>query len=349
MSKFGFIAAHVYCNFLMTYVYLNILDCKRMVRFVSQADSLRILMVLVLVCNVVGMCLMMKRHRTWFVVILHMLMPYGICTMLSYARERTGLIAGGLIIAVLLAAVYGFLIFRQKIKNKARRKTIILRRIAKVGAGLHCCLGTTLAVFAILCFIRVLSPQIDIPASVSATYKVNYTDEEYKEAEQEFMKLAESRWNVLTLREKLDVLQVVANLEQAYLGIPQTLTVVAEDMSAWTCGYYEDYEWKIHINREHLEEGTPESALDTLCHEAYHAYQKRQVEIYCRLDEKTRNMLMYRKAEIYFEEFFLYVDATEDFEGYYNRETEKDARAYAAERVNVYYNILETKQAERKE
>ena len=349
MSKFGFAAAHLYCNVLMTYVYISIFDCSRMVRFVSSADSLRILTISVLVCNLVGMLLMMNRHRTWFVVILHMLMPYGICTALSYAQERAGLIVGGLAVAILLTVIYAFLIFRQKIKNKARRKIIILRRIGKVGSGLHCCVGTTLAVFAILCFIRVLSPQIDIPASVAATYKVSYTDEEFKEAEKLFMKIEEDCWHTLTLQEKLDVLQVVANLEQAYLGIPQTLTVVAEDMQVRTCGYYEDYEWKIHLNREHLEERSAKSALDTLCHEAYHAYQKRQVEIYCRLDEKTRNMLMYRKAETYFEEMFLGINVLEDFAGYYNQETETDARAYAEERVDVYYSILEEKLTEGKE
>ena len=53
MSKFGFVAAHVYCNLLMTYAYLELFDCKRMVRFVSAADSLRILTLLVPDCIVV--------------------------------------------------------------------------------------------------------------------------------------------------------------------------------------------------------------------------------------------------------------------------------------------------------
>ena len=125
MTKFGFVCAHIYCNFLMTYLYLGVLNRMRMVRFVSSSESLRILTMLVLVCNVAGMCLMMKRHRTWFVVILHTLMPYGICTVLSYVGERKGAIIGGLAAAVVATVVYAFLIFRQQIKNKAKRKTIL--------------------------------------------------------------------------------------------------------------------------------------------------------------------------------------------------------------------------------
>ncbi len=345
MTKFGFVCAHIYCNYLMTYLYLGVLNSMRMVRFVSSAESLRILTILVLVCNVTGMCLMMKRHRTWFVVILHTLMPYGISTVLSYVGERKGAIIGGLAAAIAATGVYAFLIFRQKIKNRAKRRTIMLKRVGKVFAGLHCCVGTVLAVFAILCFVRVFNTRLEVTADVPATMKISYTDEELRKVEADFMKLAESRWETLTLREKLDVLQVVANLEQSYLGISQTLTVVAEDMKERTCGYYDDYEWTIHLNRAHLEEKSAKFVLDTVCHEAYHAYQKRLVEVYCRVDEKTRNLMMFRQMETYLWETILYVDTGADYMGYYNQDTEAHARAYAEERVKAYYDILETMQS----
>ena len=349
MSKFGFVAAHIYGNFLMLQIYQIILDEKRMVRFASQETSMRILTILALVCNIVGMCLMMKHHRTWYVVILHVLLPYGICTVLSYVQDKPVVIIGGIVIAFLLTAGYAFLIFRQKIKSKTRRKEIVLRRVRKVFDGLHCCLGTVLAVFAILCFVRVFKPQIYVPATVPATYKATYTEEELQEMKDDFMKLTESSWDTLTLQEKLNTLQVVANLEQAYLGIPQTLTVVAEEMEERQCGYYRDSEWKIHLNKAHLEEKSAQSALDTLCHEAYHAYQKRQVEVYCRVDERTRNMLMFRELEPTFWEEILYVDASRDFVAYYTQGIETNAREYEEKRVRVYERLAEKMQKEGEE
>lgn len=346
MSKLGFVTAHIFCNYLMLQIYMYILDEKRMIRFLSQEESLHMLTFLVLVCNIVGMCLMMKRHRNWFVVILHTLMPYGICTALSYAQDQKVAIIGGLAIAIGLSAVYAVLIFRQKIKRKTRYKSIIMRRIGKVLSGLYYCIGTTLAVFAILCFTRVFNPRINISSSLPATRQMGYTNETLQEAESDIMKLAESSWSTLTVQEKLDVLQVVANLEQAYLGIPQTLTVVAEDMEENLCGYYGDYEWTIYINRLYLEEKSAEFVLNTLCHEAYHAYQKRQVEVYCRVDENTRNMLMFREMETYFWEFLLYIDGEEDFKGYYSQKIEEDAREYAKKRVKVYEGLVKKLQEE---
>lgn len=346
MSKYGFVSAHIYGNFLMLQIYKFILDEKRMVRFASQETSMRILTILALVCNIMGMCLMMKHHRTWYVVILHVLLPYGICTVLSYAQDKPVAIIGGIVFAVLLTAGYAFLIFRQKIKSKTRRKEIVLRRVRKVFDGLHCCLGTVLAVFAILCFVRVFRPQIYVPATVPATYKTSYTDAELLEMKTDFMRLTESNWNTLTLQEKLNSLQVVANLEQAYLGVPQTLTVVAADMEQRMCGYYRDSDWKIYMNKAHLETKSAETVLDTLCHEAYHAYQKRQVEVYCRVDERTRNLLMFRELESDFWESIFYADASKNYTAYYTQGIERDAREYAKKRVKVYEGLVEKLQEE---
>ena len=63
------------------------------------------------------------------------------------------------------------------------------------------------------------------------------------------------------------------------------------------------------------------------------------------MDEKTRNLMMFRQMETYLWETILYVDTGADYMGYYNQDTEAHARAYAEERVKAYYDILETMQS----
>lgn len=341
MSKFGFVAAHVYCNYLMGISYLKTFDGRQMVQGVSGAESLRILMLLVVVCNVVGMCLMMKRHRTWFVVALHTLMPYGICTMLSYVREGTPVIVGGLIVAGLLSVTYAVLIFRQKIKNRTRYKTIMFRRIGKSFAGVHCCVGTALALFAVLCLFGAFEKDTNLYAYISATQKTEYTDGELQRMEEAILQLKTEAWDKMTSQERLDVLQVVANIEQTTLGMSKTLKVVAKDMRESMWGYYQEYEWTIYVNRSYLEDKSAPEMLDTICHEAYHAYQWSLAEAYCKADKETRNLQLFREIEPYVEEFLSYKDGLEDPGEYYNQKVEADARTYAAKRVIGYLLLLE--------
>lgn len=345
MSKFGFVIAHLCMSLWMLFYYTTLMSPRRMISWVSSEDSWQLFWLLVIVCSIAGMCFTMKRHRTWFAVILHTLMPYGICTVLSYVQYEKGIIIGGLVIAVVLAGAYAVYILSGNITgDKAKYKWIMKQRIRRAIGGLHYCLSTTLAVFAVLCLWGdVFSTSMDVSASVPATQKIAYTEEETEEAERDFVARMESGEEELTAQERLDILQMVANMEQAYLGIPQTLTVEVEDMERGTCGYYEDYTWTIYVNREYLETLSMQRLLVTVCHEAYHAYQKRLVQVYCRVDDQTENMLMFREIKTYLWEFLFYIDGTKDFEGYYSQNVERDARDYAEKRVEEYYRTLKEK------
>lgn len=341
MTKFGFVAAHVYCNYLMSIFYLKTFGGRQMVQGVSCGESLRILMTLIVVCNVIGMCLMMKRHRTWFVVVLHTLMPYGICTVLSYAGEGKILICGGLVTAGALTVAYAVLIFRQKIKNKARYKEIMLRRIGKSFAGMHCFVGTVLALFGVLCLFGTFEKDTNLYASIPATQKTEYTDAELQKLEEAILHLKKETWDGMTAQERLDVLQVVVNIERGELGIPKTLKVVAQDMSEGQWGYYREYEWTIYVNKAYLEEKSATELLDTVCHEIYHAYQWSLVKAYCKADDETRNLKLYQDIEPYVEELARYKNGSEDPAVYYSQKVETDARTYAAKRVIAYLLLLE--------
>ena len=83
------------------------------------------------------------------------------------------------------------------------------------------------------------------------------------------------------------------------------------------------------------------SALDTLCHEVYHAYQEMQVELYEDLNSPYREMELFHDAAVYAEEFRDYKDGDEDgYDLYYEQQCEEDARNYACERSLDYYTYL---------
>lgn len=76
MSKFGFVIAHICMSLWFLYLYIELMGGRRMIRVVSGEDSLRGVGLLIIACNIIGICITMKRHRTWYAVMLHTLMGY---------------------------------------------------------------------------------------------------------------------------------------------------------------------------------------------------------------------------------------------------------------------------------
>ena len=100
-------------------------------------------------------------------------------------------------------------------------------------------------------------------------------------------RLNDSDWFSLSFEEKLDVLQAVANIECRYLGISHELNVVAKDMEQGTIlGSYSDRTHTISVSVKSLMYDNPYELVDTICHEAYHAYQHCLVDMYNTCDEQ---------------------------------------------------------------
>lgn len=83
------------------------------------------------------------------------------------------------------------------------------------------------------------------------------------------------------------MLQAVANIECRYLGISHELNVVAKDMEQGTIlGSYSDRTHTISVSVKSLMYDNPYELVDTICHEAYHAYQHCIVDMYNTCDEQ---------------------------------------------------------------
>ena len=80
--------------------------------------------------------------------------------------------------------------------------------------------------------------------------------------------------------------------------------------------------------------------LNTCLHEAFHSYQYRLIDAYNSTDEDVKSLRMYKRAVSYIEEFSNYIDGNKDFNGYYEQLCETDARNYAEDAVEDYYNKI---------
>lgn len=107
-------------------------------------------------------------------------------------------------------------------------------------------------------------------------------------------------------------------------------------------GRYNDSTKQIFINKSIFLDKSSEKLLDTVCHEVYHSYQHRLISVYMDMDEKNRNLKIFRNIGIYRSEFCNYKNGSDDFNGYYTQICENDARKYAEERVKEYYKEIHT-------
>ena len=155
----------------------------------------------------------------------------------------------------------------------------------------------------------------------------------------ELVLLDEAKWRTLSNSEKLTVLQIIADNEQEYLGIPHQLPVsTRKDLSCR--GYYLDTTPRIVVNQADLENDSPYDLVCIIAHEAHHAYAHRMVDAYNMLSKDSQELLVFREVKEYKECIAHYISSEDDFEGYYNQELEHAAREYSHERAEYYFRLI---------
>ena len=148
--------------------------------------------------------------------------------------------------------------------------------------------------------------------------------------------LQEEEWNKLSIEDRLKVMKTIADIESNYLGIEE-LTVCTEPLDENTLGHYNDATKTITLNLSYLSTADAKTMLSTLCHECYHSYQHRLVELYDQMEGEAKGLLLFRDASYYKDEFANYVDGSEDYEGYSMQWCELDSDEYADEAIIDYY------------
>ncbi len=306
----------------------------------SNRQSRLLLWALAAAGVLLGYLLGRRTRRNNWNVWMTVLSPYGVYTVLAYGKYVPMLCRGVLCAALVLTVFYGLWVLLSPIRCPERRRAILLRRTGVVLMG-----GRSIFTLCSLALLAVGMSSV-LRGGVLLVPDRKATDGYQGEKEtinghiQELCLLENTAWGELTVEERLDVLQTVANIERSYLGVPHELPVGAGTMEEETLGEYNPVTNQIVLNLDHLVEDDAKDVLDTVLHECYHAYQHSVVELYSQSPERYRQLQLFSEARSYVEELGDYQDG-DDFEAYYTQLIEMDARSYAESGIKEYYGRIE--------
>lgn len=258
---------------------------------------------------------------------------YSIITFLKY--YITLCIVVGIIFFIILS-VQLYNIITQKHKSKTKHK------ISKTNLAI-------LSIFIIIgiYFITVLilvagSKLLDIGLlSPSVEKYTKSTENSYSYSSEELLQLKED-WDYLSNSERINFLQHIANIEAEQLDLDHELNVILTVLDQNTYSTYCEATHTIEVNIKIIELESAEEMIDSIAHEAAHAWQNQLIKN-CESGKETRAEYI-DKANTYKNEFSKYKRniAVKDYDKYYNLECEIDARAYASHKLYYLCNLLST-------
>ena len=335
LSKQSFIIYHIIWTIISFLWYKNIIF--RCIDKYSLAQSKVIFWCIIVASCLFGIILEIKNSRNRFNVLLNIVFGFGLYTVHAYIQIRTTLIMITLFVAAVLSIGFGIYIICRKIKNKMNSKRIIKKRLVRSLSLTRQILSLG---FALIICCSAVSPFFDstiINASAKPATQSNLSEQSLANNIETIKLLQDDLWKELSVKEKLNVLQTVANIEQRYLGLPNELNVGAANLREGVSAEYKDDTHQVTINLDSLLNSSSWELLNSVCHEAYHCYEHRLVDVYSSSNEENRNLRIFHHADSYTEEFSNYISGSaEDFYSYYNQVCEKDARNYAEEAVVDY-------------
>ena len=281
-----------------------------------------------------------KTQNTW-TLISSLLLPYGIYTVMTYSNTVSGRIKLSLIFAAGMSLLTSILVMTRKIPNEKRRKRIMKRRA-------HKCLINTVNITSIA-MVVIMLPMLFGGVFGNSLFKSNTKAKSGVSLEKQslsgnmemVLKLQQDEWVNLSTKEKIDVMQTVANIEARYLGIPNEINVGVANLREYTLACYSDQIHTIYIDLEHIEKDRAEDVLNSCCHEVFHCYQYRLIDAFNNTGDNLKELRIFKGVTDYIDEFETYADGYQDFCAYYFQQCEMDAREYGESAVEDYYARIE--------
>ena len=339
LTKSEFFLEHLFWVVVTWLLYKNILF--RCVGNYSFTESKIIFLLVLGMACILGILCNIKKDRNDFSVFFNIVTGYGLYTVLTYFQIQRNLIITVLSITVSISIIIGCYIMQRKIKRRNYfRKTIRSVIVTIVGATQRI-IGLGFLVILIVTGGNFLFGSSIIQSSVKPSDTADTYDQLLSESAETIALLDENVWTSLTVQEKTGALQIYANLERSYLGISNELNVCVanlEEEGLW--GYYDDSTHEIVIDMDLLLNGSAQDALQCLVHETFHSFEHRMVDLYKEIDSSNKNLWIFRKVNIYAEEFAHYNDGEDAYSDYYEQQCEIDARDYAEERVKFYEDLI---------
>lgn len=147
-------------------------------------------------------------------------------------------------------------------------------------------------------------------------------------------------WDGLSETDKVLVLQDRANEQSYELGLSHGLTVEARPLPQTMIALYNDDTHCIAISIEYLNTADVYDVLCALLHEVYHAAEHRMCDAYDSLDPQYKKLPCYGIIECYKEDLSVIMGHSLIMTDFFFHKTEIDARTYAEDTADMYYDII---------
>lgn len=327
-------------------LYKNIL--MKCLNGMSYDQSRTILIVMIVVMSAIDIMINIRKNRNGMSVFANVVLPFGLYTALAYISVNRYLFVTVFILAGLATTFFAMVTMRRRIRSK-KTWLVIAKRIKLIIVQMQHLFAIGLFATMLLLGVGAFFGSSLLQPEVIATTYTEAEEQTINNNIESVLMLQEELWVDLSVPERLNILQTVANIERRYLGILHELNVGVANLGEYTLGYYDDRKHQVIVSLDSLMNDPADEVLNTVCHESYHAYQHCIVSVLENADEELKNLRLFRNARNYAEEFCDYKSGDNGFYDYYYQECEMDAREYAEEAVLDYYKrieeyLIETKQ-----
>lgn len=339
MRKKEYIKEHIIWWFI-SYIWFRTL-IFRCLPGSTYFQSFLILLAMSVIIMGIGIVLTWDRERNYMNLMFHVFLSWGMFVIVAYADlfKRQMLIIG--IVLVVVSTFVSVLILGRKIKrNGDTRQVIIRRRVRNVISVWRRNLSIASLVLVVPIGVSMLFNGTVMCSDLEVA-KVYGEEHSFSVNIDVICNIAPERWENLDVQSKLNVCQAIINAQAAEYGITHELLVGIAALDGNTLAYYCEPQHQIVIDIDYLKLGYSYELLESIIHECTHAYQYEQINLYKKVDEESRNLLMFYEASVYLEEFSDYVDGNKDFERYYGQLAEINARKAGEDGAKEYIRRIE--------
>lgn len=245
---------------------------------------------------------------------------------------------------ILIIAWISSAVLLRKIHNKDKTKKIVERRIVKVMVVSKKILYMGMMILMILMMVVFgvkLSDQHSEKEFVPPTTPQFSSLEEYLTEHRDIDVLTKPEiWRDMSIGSKIQVLEIIVNLERGFFGIPNEIKILFDDLREGISACYGDIQKNIIIDHSSLLNREPYYALRSVLHELFHCYQHRLVEAYDSVDGSLKGLQIYDTIRKYKWELNNYKSPDQDSLAYAKQQVEKDAYGFAQERADKYMELI---------
>lgn len=344
MGQLEYVWENVYWSFLIFLLYRNLLFLPLFAFDYRQSSLLLVSSVIFGVS--VGVLLTHKHRRNHVSLVCNVILSYGIYYTVSLWFIDRDILFNFAIPAALLVVGYFLLVIITYIVERIRSNLDVSISRCLLSCLLNCRTLIACVLLSSIIF-TAARPLLGFPV-MEFQEEIVFLNTSDSSTEGEtisknmdvILLLQEDEWSHLDANVRLNVMKTIADIEANYLGIPE-LSVCTEVLEEHTMGHYNDSSKTITLNLCYLANADAHTMLTTICHECYHAYQHRLVELYNELDSEDRGLLLFYEASQYRDEFANYVDGSDNYYAYSRQWCEADSEKYAEDAVIDYYYRIE--------